>query len=560
MRKISVSAIVFFAAITALSGCNAQALSPGPNPSTGQTEHSNFPYDPLVYHLDLSILAYQLYSQTLVWPFDPYYEVLENGEVARLKFMDDVRQWADGKGQQQTRQNPPLGGYRGPGRLAGFADNQRHDPIIYRYDGVYPWKNMMANVGERVVEYLTPTAITGTIGSVQLCYRRTGRPADDVAVEFVVSKPSAGASGARDVLLAFEGGTGDKGEEGQPASQSLMGFVLLRYLGENREYNIHIAFRGSRGGSVARSVRQGLSTEKARGNPDWITDLGYRLIEPGEGANHITTVGKVHRGFATSMQSILPQLSHCLNKAADLAPNHPPNNIYVTGHSLGGGLAQHFVSAVLLGDQYGPDGTGAAMPDTLRRWPWQQIKLITYGSPRAGNAVWADTLTTKGLASEFHAGDLLPLDFGALSSRDPSISIRLADAGLPAGYRVLISNDAITTSALPGRKPVGKSVYVDKVGRFPPVRPYDSDSHEPAVIRKLMLEVLDGSDIPPVAWRYHEFPEAPSGGSGMQKKKNAKQMAIQTQMIGYLQKNGADFDQKTYEHHVELFNSFLNAP
>ena len=36
----------------------------------------SFPYHPLVYHLDLSILAYQLYGQTLVWPFDPYYEEL----------------------------------------------------------------------------------------------------------------------------------------------------------------------------------------------------------------------------------------------------------------------------------------------------------------------------------------------------------------------------------------------------------------------------------------------------------------------------------------------------
>jgi hypothetical protein len=29
---------------------------------------SDFPYNPLVYHMDLSILAYQLYAQSLVWP------------------------------------------------------------------------------------------------------------------------------------------------------------------------------------------------------------------------------------------------------------------------------------------------------------------------------------------------------------------------------------------------------------------------------------------------------------------------------------------------------------
>lgn len=555
--RLSATAIVL---AFALSGCSTQTLSTGPNAFAGQSELSEFPYDPLVYHLDLSILAYQLYAQTLVWPFDPYYEELEGGAVARSRLMDNVRRWVSRKGQQQIRQSPSLGGYRGPGQLAGFADNQRHDPIIYRYDGIYPWKDMMANAGGRWVEYLTPTAITGNIGSVQLCYRRTGRPEGDVAVEPVISNSSARASGARDVLLAFEGGTGDKGETGQPASQSLMGFVLLRYVGEGSEYDIHVVFRGSRGGSVLRSIQQGLSTTKARGNPDWITDLGYRLIDPDEGANHVTTVGKVHRGFAQSIRSILPQLFSCLEKAAALVSNRRPNNVYVTGHSLGGGLAQHFVSAILLGDQYGPDGAGAAMPDTLHRWPWQQIKLITYGAPRAGDAVWAETLTTKGLASEFHAGNLLPLDYDALSSSDPSISIRLADAGAPAGYRVLISNDAVTTSAFPGRKPIGKSVYVDKIGLLSAVKPYDSDSHDPAIIRGMMLANLDAPDIPPIAWRYHELAEASAAGSDKQKAKNAEHIAIQAQLLGYQKENGAGFEQKAYDHHVELFNGLLSAP
>ena len=35
---------------------------------------SNLPYDELVFHLDLCILTYGLYSQSLIWPWDPYYE------------------------------------------------------------------------------------------------------------------------------------------------------------------------------------------------------------------------------------------------------------------------------------------------------------------------------------------------------------------------------------------------------------------------------------------------------------------------------------------------------
>ena len=52
-------------------------------------------------------------------------------------------------------------------------------------------------------------------------------PVDSVAVEKVETAPGVQDSGARNVLLAFEGGTGDKGIEGQPASQSLMALYLF---------------------------------------------------------------------------------------------------------------------------------------------------------------------------------------------------------------------------------------------------------------------------------------------------------------------------------------------
>lgn len=554
MHKSALSAVVFFAAVIALTGCSSQSSSPGSQLVTGQSEFSEFPYDPLVYHLDLSILAYQLYGQTLVWPFDPYYEETQGGTDSRGDMMEKVRLWADRKGQEQLREKPLLGGYRGPGRLAGFADNNAHDPIIYRYDRINPWKNTMTNTGGRWVEYMTPKAVTGNIGSVRMCYRKTGRPEGEVALKTVASDPSGG----RDILFAFEGGTGDKSEVGQPASHSLMGFILLRRTGKDQRFDIHIAFRGSRSGSLVRSVRQGLSTNKARGNADWITDLGYRLVDSGGGAGHVTTVGKVHRGFARSIQSILPQLFRCLERAGALAPNGRPTNIYVTGHSLGGGLAQHFVSAVLLGNQYGPNGTGAAMPDNLRQWPWRQIKLITYGAPRAGNSTWAKTLTTTGLASEYYGSDILPLDPNALESNDPSISARLANAAMPAAYRVLVSNDAVTTSALPGREPVGKSVYVDKSGALPPIRPYRSEAHDPSIIREKMLSKLDGAQIAPVAWRYQEFVEVTGGQQ--RESQSGIYAALQTKLLEYELKNATGFDRNAYQQDVELFNGLINDP
>ena len=64
------------ACVLAISGCTRSLeadLSPVSEPITGLAQ-AEFPYHPWVYHLDLSILAYHLYGQSLVWPYDPYYE------------------------------------------------------------------------------------------------------------------------------------------------------------------------------------------------------------------------------------------------------------------------------------------------------------------------------------------------------------------------------------------------------------------------------------------------------------------------------------------------------
>lgn len=493
---------LFTGVFLALSGCS---VLPGPSFTTEDTQPqsgSNLPYNPLVYHMDLSIFAYQLYGQTLAWPFDPFYEETDTESGNRKTFMDKVRAWSAKKGADQIRDSPRLGGYRGPGVLGGFDNNTSHDPIVYRYDRRYPWSNTIAHSGGNWVEYLTPKKITGEIRDVFMCYRNTGQQEGAVAVERVTSGRGKPAVGARNVVLAFEGGTGDKGEAGQPPSQSLMGFALLRYNKGLDSYDLHIAFRGSRSGSVFRAAKQALSDGEATGNPDWITDLGYNHIGPNTGASHISTVGTVSRGFATSMKSILPQLFACLGKAAKIVSNSSPENIYVTGHSLGGALAKHFVSAILLGDRYGPDGTGSAMPAALKAWPWGNIKLITFSAPRAGNAKWAKTLTVDTLESVFFSTSLVPIDRTSLAVSDPNILLRLSDQTKPAGYRVLISSDPITTEKVVGGKHVGKTVYVNKLGVLSSFTMPSADAHEPMIIRNFMLGTLQDSTIPATAWRY----------------------------------------------------------
>lgn len=522
-----------------------------------QQDLGGLPYHPLVYHLDLSILSYQLYAQTLVWPFDSHFEESNRVRGARDRFMQRVRAWAATTGPEQVARGAGLDSYRGPGVLAGFDDNPRHDPIVYRYDRLHPWSAAITNADGEWIEYLTPDAITRQIRDVVVCYRQTGRPEGSVVVEHLIPGRNDAAPDARDVLLAFEGGTGDKGEPGQPASQSLMGFVLLRFWPGSDDYDVHIAFRGSRSGVAARAFIQAFSDDSARGNPDWITDLGYDLVDPATGGGAITTTGGVSRGIARSVESTFPQLFGCLGEAAGLAPGSPPRNIYVTGHSLGGGLAQLFVSAVLLGDRYGPGGAEEAMPNALRGWPWHRIKLISFSAPRVGDALWAEILTTESLEARFFSTAIDPVDRDALTVADPTIVPRLVDSERPAAYRVLISTDPVTTEKIPGGKHVGSTVYADEPALVDLVSLPDVSAHEPVEIRNLMLASLDDPRIPPTAWRYREMTELNPDRDEARKGSLEEFVKLWAAVERYYRGNDLWFDQQVFRGDVELFRSIL---
>lgn len=493
----------FLLALSLLAACSPSSGSGDTPPAL--VNLGTLPYHPLAYHLDLSILAYQLHGQSLVWPFDSFYE--ERAEPfgsTRDDFMDNVRAWTS-----TLPNSSALDGYRGPG--IGLDQNASHDPVVYNYSRIHPWSSCVMNASGEWTEYLTPREITARINQVYVAYRyRPTVGADEVRLEALPQRMSPGDrdADASDVLLAFEGGTGDKGEPNMPASQSLMGFVLLRSTGA-ASYDVHVSFRGSRSGTASRAFFEALSTNNASGNPDWITDLGFASA-PDPLRRSITTTGNVARGFATSMSSILPQLIACLQKTAEMRGG-APDNIYVTGHSLGGALAQHFASAVLLGDNYGPIGTGSSMPAMLRAWPWSTLKLVTYGAPRAGDEAWARALTTEQLQSSYYDRGIVPFDNDALRSTDGSIAPRLIDTTRPVGYRVLISTDPIT-NAIPGEDggPVGQTVYVNKTDSSTSVFGVPSpEDHEPEQIRNKILGATQDPRTPPIAWRYRPLSELP---------------------------------------------------
>jgi hypothetical protein len=490
--KNSIVRVTMACAVAACVGCvNLDRSEEAAEAVRGQSL-GDLPYHPFVYHLDLSILAYQLYSQSLAFPFDPYYEDIE----ARDALMAQARDWAATMGTEQVASTAGIEGYRGPGSLNGFDDNPAHDPLIYRYSQLHPWSDSITNAAGTWTEYLTPFEITEQIRDVFVCSRPIGGAEDEVNIDQIVPAQNDAALDAEDVLMAFEGGTGDKTEPGQPASQSLMGFALLR-AGEGDNYDLHVSFRGSRSGSAVRAALEAFSTEDAAGNPDWITDLGYTTVE----APWISRSGSVSRGMSRAVQILAPQLFGCLDGVAgDRAT--PPRNIYVTGHSLGGALAQHFVSAVMMGDQYGPDGE--AMPESLVSWPWRQTKLISMSAPRVGEDDWAEELTTEYLEMDYFRAET-QFDLNAIGVTDLDIIPRLTDPNRPAGYRVLIPTDPITTSLIAGGKHVGKTVYVALPRE---TAPSSGDDHEPAILREMMVDTLrDPERIPALAWMYREMDE-----------------------------------------------------
>ena len=117
--RITLLSLLLVSLLLSVTGCTT---TPAGLPSEPLAEKSlgSFPYHPLVYHLDLSILAYQLYSQTLVWPFDPYYEEMNSPSGGRATFMRKVRKWARKQGAELSGPDAGLNAYRGPGVLGGF--------------------------------------------------------------------------------------------------------------------------------------------------------------------------------------------------------------------------------------------------------------------------------------------------------------------------------------------------------------------------------------------------------------------------------------------------------
>ncbi len=118
-----------------------------------------------------------------------------------------------------------------------------------------------------------------------------------------------------------------------------------------------IAFRGSE--TTLRPLRNII---------DWLNDLTILKKKYRD--------TRVHRGFANALEAVWPVLAYSINRWGD------HRQVWLTGHSLGGALAQ------LAG--YSLDHAGVNVKG-----------VVTFGSPRVGGGIWKKSLERARLWSKF---------------------------------------------------------------------------------------------------------------------------------------------------------------
>lgn len=395
------------------------------------------PYDKRLYELDLCILSYQLYAQTLLWPMDPYSEQM-------------ARPWTSRRDAFLARARRRFAERRVPGHLDPILTDLRRlgplRPCFMKPERLGTWQVFDA-----------PAAIADRLGEIWVATDRSPEPLP------VWRAP--GATEARpDRLFCFEGRTGQVWR--RSGHGSFLGFVLVRDLGDDEGgYDLHVVFRGSRSGWVVRSAMRGLVA--GQGNPDWTTamDLFRQVPEP-----RISAVGRSSRGFGRAISETLPNIATCLD-AVD-RPG-PPRAIHVSGHSLGGALAAHFAAAMVLAAPEGSARARSAGATGWRSWPWDNVHLRTYGAPTVGDAAFRRSLELSVAADRFWVAG------------DPVVSNRVERFGVHVGHEhALAPPRALRPKARPWHR-----------GDAEPKPRVQQQFHKPQVLRQSLVERLEAEGV-----------------------------------------------------------------
>ena len=251
--------------------------------------------------LEYCRFAYKAYAQTCQFPMDPFYESWGAGfklsASARDRLMESLH---DGRSTPQQ--------------------DRKFDPLLYHWDRTPNPHQGVVYRGGTDSNYILfqPRPLDLSITAAQGFDEQGDR----------VDNGHALASNSGTVRCAyFQGRTGMTQNHPTAGWPSYLGAVLF----DPARRTATIVFRGSRSGDGARAL---LGAQfKSRGSPDWVTDMNHLKGVPVDKYGGSTMAC----GFYFAYESCAASLEAAYRWAVN---GVKPTTIYVTGHSLGGALAQ----------------------------------------------------------------------------------------------------------------------------------------------------------------------------------------------------------------------------
>ena len=255
--------------------------------------------------MELCRFSYKMFAQTVAFPFDPFFEADARntnnlGQITRKRMMAHIH---DTLG---TR----------PG-----TDIRKFDPIQYRLTAPPNPELSVVYRGETDNRYLVLPPGTWD--------RRIGAYAgfDLRGTELA----GAAVNGGNCRCGYFQGKTGMTAQHPNSGWPSFLGAAIF----DPDTHTLYIAFRGSRSGNGFRALTR--AQIYSEGNPDWVTDMNHLKeqtpFNPGFGPPHLKLATGFWKAYVSANLSMEAAIRYAIRGGNVRA-------VCVTGHSLGGALAQ----------------------------------------------------------------------------------------------------------------------------------------------------------------------------------------------------------------------------